>query len=317
MIASIWTGVMEPRPIREVASDLGIDRRHLVPYGDDKAKIRLAALSSGRRPGRLILVSALTPAGWGEGRTTTSIGLAQGLAQLGQSVCLVLHEPSLAVTAARLQAAGAPMVPLEDALMPNLVQTCEGVPAFVYGGLSASLSYGCTSVIATKMALAYADWVVTEADPGFDAGAEMLFDVEHASAGLDTAAVVLVVTVRALKRHAGVATEALQAPDPVAVERGLGGLRKHVEIVRLFGEPPVVVLNRFAADTREEIEVIRRTCEAAGVPFAVSDVFENGGLGGMDMAETVLEQATGLPVTPQASHMDVVDGRVVGLLGGG
>ena len=424
MIASTWTGVMEPRPILEVASDLGIDRRHVVPYGDDKAKIRLAARASGRQPGRLILVSAITPTGSGEGKTTTSIGLAQGLARLGNNVCLALREPSLGptfgmkggatgggkavlvptedinlhftgdfhavtaahnllaamldnhihhgnaldidprrvfwrrvldvndralrhvviglggllegvpretgfditaasevmaalclaedaddlrarlgrlllaltvrqepVTAADVDAVGALMVLLKDALMPNLVQTCEGVPAFVHGGPFANIAHGCNSVIATKMALAHADWVVTEAGFGFDLGAEKFFDIKCASAGLDTAAVVLVATVRALKRHGGAGKEGLQVPDPAAVERGLGNLQKHVESIRLFGEPPVVVLNRFGTDSREEIDVVRRACESLSVPFAVSDIFENGGLGGIDMAETVLEQA--------------------------
>jgi len=146
-------------------------------------------------------------------------------------------------------------------------------------------------VIATKMALSYADWVVTEAGFGFDLGAEKFFDIKCASAGLDTAAVVLVATVRALKRHGGVAKEKLQEPDPAAVERGLGNLAKHVESIRTFGEPPVVVLNRFGTDSREEIEVVRRACEELGVPFAVSDIFEHGGIGGIEMAETVMEQA--------------------------
>ena len=424
MIAPTWTEIAEPRPILDVARSLGIDRRHLVPYGDDKAKIRLAARDSGRPPGRLILVSAITPTGAGEGKTTTSIGLAQGLASLGQSVCLALREPSLGptfgmkggatgggkavlvpredinlhftgdfhavtsahnllaalldnhihhgnaldidprrvlwrrvldvndralrhvviglggvlegvpretgfditaasevmatlclaedaedlrarlgrlllaldvrgepVTAADIDAVGAMMVLLKDALMPNLVQTCEGVPAIVHGGPFANIAHGCNSVIATKMALSYADWVVTEAGFGFDLGAEKFFDIKCASAGLDTAAVVLVATVRALKRHGGVAKEKLQEPDPAAVERGLGNLAKHVESIRTFGEPPVVVLNRFGTDSREEIEVVRRACEELGVPFAVSDIFEHGGIGGIEMAETVMEQA--------------------------
>jgi formate--tetrahydrofolate ligase len=416
--------VTGPRPILEVARDLGIDRRFVVPYGDDKAKIRLAARESGRPPGRLILVSAITPTGSGEGKTTTSIGLAQGLARLGESVCLALREPSLGptfgmkggatgggkavlvptedinlhftgdfhavtaahnllaalldnhihhgneldidprrvfwrrvldvndralrqvviglggaldgvpretgfditaasevmatlclaedaedlrarlsrlllaltvrqkpVTAADLEAVGAMMILLKDALMPNLVQTGEGVPALVHGGPFANIAHGCNSVIATKMAMAHADWVVTEAGFGFDLGAEKFFDIKCSSAGLDTAAVVLVATVRALKRHGGVEKAALQEPDPAAVERGLGNLQKHIESIRIFGEPPVVALNRFGTDSPEEIEVIRRACEALGVPFAVSDIFAQGGEGGIAMAEAVLQHA--------------------------
>ena len=414
----------EPRPIREVARDLGIRPEHLVPYGDDKAKIRLEARESGRPPGRLVLVSAITPTSAGEGKTTTSIGLAQGLAKLGQRACLALREPSLGptfgrkggatgggksvvvpsedinlhftgdfhaitaannmlasivdnhiyhgnplkidarrvlwrrvvdlndralrhvviglggklqgvpretgfditpasevmailcladdsedlrarlgrilvamtyrddpVTAADLEAVGAMMVLLKDALMPNLVQTCEGVPALIHGGPFANIAHGCNSVIATKMALAHADWVVTEAGFGFDLGAEKFFDIKCVAAGLDTAAVVLVATVRALKRHGGVPRDALAEPDPEAVERGLPNLEKHVENIQAFGEVPVVALNRFATDTAEEIEVVRRACGALAAPFAVSEIFEKGGEGGIDLAQALLDHS--------------------------
>ena len=139
------------------------------------------------------------------------------------------------------------MVLLKDAMLPNLVQTCDGVPALVHGGPFANIAHGCNSVVATKLALARADWVVTEAGFGFDLGAEKFFDIKCVSAGLDTAAVVLVATVRALKMHGGAPRPHLAVPDPAAVERGLGNLAKHVENIRTFGEPPVVALNRFAA----------------------------------------------------------------------
>jgi len=326
-----------PRPITEVAADLGIDARHLMLFGDDKAKVLPAARQNGRQPGRLILVSAITPTNAGEGKTTTSIGLAQGMVKIGERVCLALREPSLGptfgrkggatgggrsilvptteinlhftgdfhaisaannllasmvdnhiyhgkkpridsrqvlwrrvidlndralrhvviglggrlqgvpretgfditpasevmaalclsedaedlrarlsrllvaltwlgepVTAADLKAVGAMMVLLKDAIHPNLVQTIEGVPAFVHGGPFANIAHGCNSVIATKMAMAHADWTVTEAGFGFDLGAEKFFDIKCVSAGLDPAAVVLVATIRALKRHGGV-----------------------------------------------------------------------------------------------------------------
>ncbi len=415
---------LTPRPIAEVARDLGIDSRQVVPYGDDKAKIRLAALDSGRAPGRLILVSALTPTGAGEGKTTTSIGLAQGLAHIGERACLALREPSLGpifglkggatgggrsvllpvddinlhftgdfhaitaahnllsslidnhlhhgnalgidtrrvnwrrvldlndrslrhvvvglggsqegvpretgfditaasevmavlclsedaedlrarlsriivaltrdgkpVTAADLQAVGAMMVLLKDALLPNLVQTGEGVPAFVHGGPFANIAHGCNSVLATRMALAYADWVVTEAGFAFDLGAEKFFDIKCRTAGLNPAAVVLVATVRALKRHGGVGKDLLAIPDPAAVERGLGNLRKHVESVHIFGKTPIVALNHFGSDSGEEVEVVRRACAEMGAAFAVGEYFARGGEGAAELARAVVEHA--------------------------
>jgi formate--tetrahydrofolate ligase len=419
------------QPIAEVARRLGIDRKNLVLYGDDKAKVRLAAreaAAENRAPGRLILVSAITPTGAGEGKTTTSIGLAQGLAKLGQSACLALREPSLGpvfgmkggatgggrsvlvpaedinlhftgdfhavtaahnllsalldneihqgnglgieprrvfwrrvqdvndralrhvviglggplegvpretgfditaaseimaalclaedaedlrarlsrlllaltrdgkpVTAADLQAVGAMMVVLKDALLPNLVQTGEGVPAFVHGGPFANIAHGCNSVIATKMALAHADWVVTEAGFAFDLGAEKFLDIKCVAAGLAPSLALLVATVRALKLHGGVGKGDLAVPDPAAVERGLGNLEKHLESARTFGLPAVVALNRFGTDSEEEIAVIRRTCERLGVPFALSDIFACGGAGGVEMAQVVLDHAQARP----------------------
>jgi formate--tetrahydrofolate ligase len=512
----------QPRPIQEVARDLGIAPEFLVPYGDDKAKVRLAArAASGREPGRLVLVSAITPTSAGEGKTTVSIGLAQGLAAIGEQVCLALREPSLGptfglkggatgggrsvlvpteeinlhftgdfhavssahnllaamldneihhgnprgidprrvlwrrvidlndralrhvviglggvlegvpretgfditpasevmatlclaedaddlrrrlarllvamtvekepVTAGDLGAVGAMMVLLKDALLPNLVQTGEGVPAFVHGGPFANIAHGCNSVIATKMALAHSDWVVTEAGFGFDLGAEKFYDIKCRSAGLDTAAVVLVATVRALKRHGGVTgRDALAIPDPAAVERGLGNLEKHIENIRIFGEPPVVAINRFATDSAQAVvdhaerksrpftplyaldapipekilRIARQMYGADEVTYsraAERDLVEIARLGyanlpvcmaktpnsltddpqivgrpeefGITVRNVILAAGAGfvvpllgdilrmpgLPATPQAVHMDLVDGKVVGLLGG-
>ncbi len=412
------------RPVAEVAERLGLSRDRLVPFGDDKAKVKPAAGGTVPHAGRLVLVSAITPTDAGEGKTTTSIGLAQGLARLGERACLALREPSLGptfgmkggatgggrarlvpsddinlhftgdfhavtaahnllsalldnhihrgnrlgidprrvfwrrvldvndralrhvviglggvlegvpretgfditpasevmaalclaedaedlrrrlsrivvaltfekapITAADLSAVGAMLALLRDALLPNLVQTGEGVPALVHGGPFANIAHGCNSVIATRTALSLADWAVTEAGFGFDLGAEKFFDIKCASAGLDTAAVVLVATVRALKRHGGVAKGALETPDPEAVERGLPNLAKHLESIREFGEVPVVALNRFPADSPDEIQVVRRACEAWGAPFAVSDGYARGGEGCVALAEAVLTHA--------------------------
>jgi formate--tetrahydrofolate ligase len=195
------------------------------------------------------------------------------------------------ITATSLKAVGAMMVLLKDALLPNLVQTCEGVPAFVHGGPFANIAHGCNSVLATKMALAHSDWTVTEAGFGFDLGAEKFFDIKCASAGLDTSAVVLVATVRALKSHGGVAKSDLAVSNPAAVERGLPNLQKHLENIRIFGETPIVCLNRFDSDSEEEIEVVRRACDSWNAPFAVATVFQDGGAGGTELAETVVAHA--------------------------
>ncbi|MEM8963095.1 MAG: formate--tetrahydrofolate ligase [Acidobacteriota bacterium] len=412
-------------PITTVAERLGIGAEHVIPHGTDKAKIATAALDAASRPpGKLILVSAITPTDAGEGKTTTSICLAQGLAKIGENVCLALREPSLGptfglkggaigggkalltpgadinlhftgdfhaitsannllaatldnhlhqgnalgidprrvswrrvldlndrslrhtmvglggatqgvpretgfdittasevmavlcladgaedlrarlsrlivaqtyakqpVTAEQLNVVGAMMVLLKDAVHPNLVQTIEGVPALVHGGPFANIAHGCNSVIATRMAMAHADWTVTEAGFGFDLGGEKFFDIKCRATGLNPAAVVMVATVRALKRHGGVGKKDLATPDPAAVERGLPNLQKHLENVKVFERTPIVALNRFGTDSEEEIEVVRRAAEAMGVAFALNDGFARGGDGATELAEAVATAA--------------------------
>jgi formate--tetrahydrofolate ligase len=196
------------------------------------------------------------------------------------------------VTARCLKGTGAVVALLRDALLPNLVQTLEGVPTFVHAGPFANIAHGCNSVLATRMALHTADWAITEAGFGFDLGAEKFFDIKCRGAGLDTAAVVLVATVRALKMHGGIRRkEQLSQPDPEAVRRGLPNLTKHIENIHQFCEPPVVAINRFAQDTDEEIAVVRAHCEKLGVPFAVSDHFARGGEGALELARQVMEHA--------------------------
>jgi len=422
--------------LHDAAAKLGLTPDDLVPYGDDMAKLRAEVRARPRtreRDPRLVLVSAITPTPAGEGKTTTSIGLAQGLSRIGESVCAALREPSLGpcfgmkgggtgggrakieptdrinlhftgdlhaitaahnllaamldnhvyfdnpsridprrilwgrvldmndralrnvitglggrrqgvpresgfditaasevmamlclaedaddlraridrtlvaftydgkpITAKTLNATGAVVALLRDALLPNLVATTEGVPAVVHGGPFANIAHGCNSVIATKTAMHLADLTITEAGFGFDLGAEKFFDIKCRGAGLDTAAVVLVATCRALKLHGGAKKKKLDEPNPGAVERGLPNLDKHVESIGHFGEPPIVALNRFASDTDEEIEVVRERCRALGVPFAVSDHFARGGEGSEELARTVIEHAekTSKPFTP-------------------
>lgn len=196
-----------------------------------------------------------------------------------------------AVTAGRLGVTGAMLALLRDAIMPNLVQTLEGTPAIVHGGPFANIAHGCNSVVATKTALRQADWVITEAGFGFDLGAEKFFDIKCRGANLDTAAVILVASVRALKLHGAGNLRTLEVPAPAAVEAGLPNLDKHIENIGHFGERPVVALNRFPSDAEAEVAVVRDFCTRKGVPFAVATHFVDGGDGAVELARVVIDQA--------------------------
>jgi formate--tetrahydrofolate ligase len=420
------------RPITEVAHDLGIAPEHLEPYGTDKAKVRLEALEAARatRPeGKLILVSAITPTPAGEGKTTTSIGLAQGLTRIGKRAALALRQPSMgpvfgrkggatggglsriepsnkinlqftgdfhAITAAhnllaaaidnRLHVGDTPLDPtrilwkraldmndralrhiviglggssqgvpresgfditaasevmailcladspadlrarldriligyssdgrpvlakqvgvtgamaaiLNEAILPNLVQTLESTPAFVHGGPFANIAHGCNSVIATRMALATADYAVTEAGFAFDLGGEKFFDLKCRAGGFNPAAIVIVATVRALKMHGGVALDALKEQNPLAVERGLENLAAHLDAASQFNKPIIVAVNKFFADTDDEIGLVHAYCQKRGVASATANVYGEGGLGAVELADRVVAAASG-PVTP-------------------
>jgi formate--tetrahydrofolate ligase len=190
-----------------------------------------------------------------------------------------------------LKTTGAIMALLKDALMPNLVQTLEGTPAFVHGGPFANIAHGCNSVLATQMAMHLADWTLTEAGFGFDLGAEKFFDIKCVKADLDPSAVVLIATIRALKMHGGASLKELEVPNPEAVRRGLPNLAKHVENIDFFNLPSVVALNKFGTDTDEEIEMVRAFCAEKGVAFAVTDHFARGGDGATDLAKEVIKAA--------------------------
>lgn len=193
------------------------------------------------------------------------------------------------VTAHDLNAHGAMTAILKDAIKPNLVQTLEGTPAFVHGGPFGNIAHGCNSIIATKMALHLADYTVTEAGFGSDLGAEKFFNIKCRAGGLVPEVAVVVATVRALKMHGGVPKSELDKPDMLAVERGLGNLVKHCENMRAFGLPFVVSINRFSKDTDEEINYLLLRCDVHGLPAAVSNVWEKGGEGGIELAEMVLQ----------------------------
>ena len=192
------------------------------------------------------------------------------------------------VTAGDIHAEGAMAALMKDALKPNLVQTLEHVPAFIHGGPFANIAHGCNSVLATKTALHLADYVITEAGFGADLGAEKFLDIKCRFAGLKPDAAVLVATIRALKMNGGKAKNELTESDPEAVKRGLPNLMRHISNMKKFGLPIVVALNMFPSDTAEEKKVIEDACAEVGVAVAESNVFTEGGKGGLDLAEKVL-----------------------------
>lgn len=196
------------------------------------------------------------------------------------------------VTAGDLKAQGAMAALLKDALKPNLVQTLEHTPAFVHGGPFANIAHGCNSIKATKLALKYADYVVTEAGFGADLGAEKFMDIKCRLSGLEPSAVVVVATIRALKMHGGMAKKELKDENLLALEQGLPNLMKHIENMQtVFGMPTVVAINKFPTDTAEELALVEEKCLARGVRVVLSDVWENGGNGGQDLARAVVELA--------------------------
>ena len=193
------------------------------------------------------------------------------------------------VTAADLNAVGSMAALLKDALKPNLIQTLEHTPAIVHGGPFANIAHGCNSVRATKTALKLADYVITEAGFGADLGAEKFFDIKCRKAGLAPDAVVLVATIRALKYNGGVAKADLNTENLDALAKGIVNLEKHIENLQKYGVPVVVTLNSFVSDTKAETDFVENFCRERGCEFALSEVWEKGGEGGVALAEKVLE----------------------------
>jgi formate--tetrahydrofolate ligase len=419
------------RPIAEVADEMGLDSKHVEPFGRHKAKVELDAIARGPRKGNLVLVTAMTPTAAGEGKTTTTVGIGQALRRLGKQALVAVREPSLgpvfgvkgggcgggrsqvlpmeeinlfftgdmyAVAAAHnllaalvdnqiyfgngkgldprrvvwrrtvdmndrslrkvvvglggtasgvpredgfdivaaseimailclsadvadlkervgrvvvgythddmpvfardVGAAGAMTVLLREACKPNLVQTVEGGPALVHGGPFANIAHGCNSILATRLALGYADYVITEAGFASDLGAEKFLDIKCRVAGLWPRAVVIVATCRALKLHGGVAGKDVNQPDPAAVERGLPNLEKHIENMQAYGFQPVVAINLFHTDTPEEIAVVESFCQGRGVRVARADAFGRGGEGVEELARAVVEVVEHGPTKP-------------------
>ncbi len=413
------------QPISEIAEKIGIPDRYVENYGKYKAKIDYRYYNEelkNRPDAKLILVTAINPTPAGEGKTTTTIGVADAMNRLGKKTMVALREPSLGpvfgikggaagggyaqvvpmedinlhftgdihaigaannliaamldnhihqgnaldidtnrvtwrrcvdmndrqlrsivdglgskadgvtrqdgfditvaseimavfclanditdlkervariivaysrsgkpVTAGDLHAEGAVAALLKDALKPNLVQTLEGTPAFVHGGPFANIAHGCNSVIATKMGLKLADYMVTEAGFGADLGAEKFLDIKCRKAGLCPNAVVLVATIRALKYNGGVAKTDLQTENLEALEKGMPNLLKHIEnITQVYHLPVVVAINKFPTDTDAELMLVREKCKELGVNVALSDVWANGGAGGEELANEVI-----------------------------
>ena len=193
------------------------------------------------------------------------------------------------VTAGDLQAVGSMAALLKDALKPNLIQTLEHTPALIHGGPFANIAHGCNSVRATKTALKIADYVITEAGFGADLGAEKFFDIKCRMAGLKPDAVVLVATVRALKYNGGVAKADLNQENMDALKKGIVNLEKHIENIQKYGVPVVVTLNSFVTDTQAETDFVKKFCEERDCEFALSEVWEKGGEGGIALAEKVLK----------------------------
>jgi formate--tetrahydrofolate ligase len=186
---------------------------------------------------------------------------------------------------------------LNEAMLPNLVQTTESTPAFIHGGPFANIAHGCNSILATRMALAMADYAVTEAGFAFDLGGEKFFDLKCRAGNLNPAAIVLVATIRALKMHGGVELSKSKEPDAAAVERGLENLAAHLDSASHFDKPTVVAINQFTSDPVEECNIVHEYCARRGVPCATADVFSAGGRGAIELAEKVVAAASS-PATP-------------------
>jgi len=193
---------------------------------------------------------------------------------------------------------GAITLLLKDAIKPNLVQTTENTPAIIHGGPFANIAHGCNSILATKMAMTYSDYTITEAGFGADLGAEKFFDIKCRKAGLCPKATVIVATAQALKLHGGVDEKLIKEPNIEGLKRGFANLDKHVRNMQSYGQSVIVTFNRYATDTDEEMELVRRHCAEIGVGFAENNVFAEGGKGGEELARLLVDTVENNPSTP-------------------
>ena len=203
--------------------------------------------------------------------------------------------------------AGAITVLLKDALLPNLVQTTENTPAFVHGGPFANIAHGCNSISATKMAMTFGDYVVTEAGFGADLGAEKFYNIKCRKAGLSPKLTVIVATAQSLKLHGGVPEKEIKEPNIEGLKNGFANLDKHIENMKSFGQQVIVTFNRFATDTDEEIALVAEHCEEKGVGFAMNNVFAEGGEGGTELARLVVDTIENHPSAPLQYTYDLND----------
>ena len=210
-------------------------------------------------------------------------------ARLDRTVVAYTYD-RMPVTIKDLNITGALMMILKDAICPNLVQTLEHTPCFIHGGPFANIAHGCNSVIATKKAMSYADYAVTEAGFGCDLGAEKFIDIKCRQAGIQPSAVVIVATIRALKMHGGVMKEDLGAENVEALKNGFKNLEKHIENVKKFGLPYVVAINRFSSDTEAELKALEDWSVENGHPVSLSEVWAKGGEGAVDLAKKVIAE---------------------------
>ncbi len=211
------------------------------------------------------------------------------------------------LTVKDLNIAGAVMAILNGALQPNLVQTIDNTPAIIHGGPLAIFAHGCNSIQATKMAMTFGDYAITEAGFGADLGAEKFFDIKCRKAGISPKLSVLVITAQALKMHGGVDIKEIKEPNIEGVQQGFANMDKHVANLKKFGQSVLVVLNRFNTDTEEEIALIREHCEKQGVPFAVNNAFAEGAKGAVDFAKLVVETIENNPSKPLVMAYDESD----------
>ena len=212
-----------------------------------------------------------------------------------------------------LGVAGAITVLLRDALHPNLVQTTEHTPAFIHGGPFANIAHGCSSVLATKMAMSYCDYVVTEAGFGADLGAGKFFDIKCRKTGLKPRLVVIVATTQGLKMHGGVALEHIKEPNAAGLTEGLKNLNRHIRNMQGFGQPVIVTLNRHETDLEEEVDIVRKNCEDLEVGFAVNEAFLKGGEGALELAQTVvdtIDQIQPLPIHFTYKENDSIEDKI-------
>lgn len=193
---------------------------------------------------------------------------------------------------------GAITVLLMDAIHPNLVQTTEQTPAFVHGGPFANIAHGCSSILSTKLAMTFGDYVVTEAGFGADLGAEKFFDIKCRKAGLQPKLTVIVATTQGLKMHGGVSLDNIKLPNELGLKEGLKNLDRHIHNMQSYGQTVVVAFNRYATDTDEELDIVRHHCKELGVGFAINNAFLEGGEGAVELAKVVCEQIENNPSKP-------------------